>query len=96
MTLFVARARHATPNFSTDEEQLAEVAKLCTDLDRLPLALELAAARVGALSPADSAGNWPFTVTYQATSGPAHGRALGRDERVGRRSGLHSAGAPTR
>jgi predicted ATPase/class 3 adenylate cyclase len=45
---FVARARAAAPDFEPDET----VAEICRRLDDLPLALELAAARVTALSPA--------------------------------------------
>jgi predicted ATPase/DNA-binding SARP family transcriptional activator len=74
VTLFVARARACAPNFSTEEEQLAEVAKLCTELDRLPLALELAAARVGALSPAELRRQLAVHGGLPAAFGPPHGR----------------------
>ncbi|HEY6834871.1 MAG TPA: adenylate/guanylate cyclase domain-containing protein [Gaiellaceae bacterium] len=46
--LFVARARAALPEFEPDEH----VDELCERLDDLPLALELAAARITLLSPA--------------------------------------------
>jgi predicted ATPase len=46
--LFTARATAVKPRFAPDEA----VAELCTRLDNLPLALELAAARVRMLSPA--------------------------------------------
>jgi predicted ATPase/class 3 adenylate cyclase len=45
---FVARARAIKPDFTADES----VSEICRRLDELPLALELAAARVKALSPA--------------------------------------------
>jgi predicted ATPase len=50
--LFVERAGAAAPGFRLDEENAADVARICFRLDGLPLALELAAGRMGALSPA--------------------------------------------
>ena len=50
--LFVERATAAAPGFVLDEENTADVARICFRLDGLPLALELAAGRLGALSPA--------------------------------------------
>jgi non-specific serine/threonine protein kinase len=49
--LFVDRARLAAPGFKVDVSNVAAVAELCRRLDGLPLALELAAARVAVLSP---------------------------------------------
>src|SRR5829696_5114719 len=50
--LFVERAGAAAPGFELDDENAVDVARICFRLDGLPLALELAAGRLGALSPA--------------------------------------------
>src|SRR6201999_3356732 len=43
--LFVARARAARPGFQPDEADFAAIGAICTELDGLALAIELAAAR---------------------------------------------------
>ncbi|HEV2976072.1 MAG TPA: adenylate/guanylate cyclase domain-containing protein [Casimicrobiaceae bacterium] len=48
--LFVERARLQQPNFDLVDRLLPTVTQLCARLDGIPLALELAAARVGVLS----------------------------------------------
>ena len=50
--LFVDRAAAAAPQFTLDEHNGADVARICLRLDGLPLALELAAGRLAALGPA--------------------------------------------
>ena len=47
--LFIARARSVQPEFTPDETTTGELAGICGRLDGLPLAIELAAARVAAL-----------------------------------------------
>jgi predicted ATPase/DNA-binding CsgD family transcriptional regulator len=48
--LFVERATAAWPGFELNDSNLAAVAEICRTLDGVPLAIELAAARVRALS----------------------------------------------
>jgi predicted ATPase/class 3 adenylate cyclase len=51
--LFVERAREAQPSFALTDDSVAAIAEICARLDGLPLAIELAAARLKLFSPHD-------------------------------------------
>jgi predicted ATPase/class 3 adenylate cyclase len=53
--LFVERAAAVTPGFVLSDENAAAVGQVCRRLDGVPLAIELAAARVPAMTPAELA-----------------------------------------
>jgi predicted ATPase/DNA-binding SARP family transcriptional activator len=68
--LFAERARAARPGFVLDEGSLAEVRAVCRALDGLPLAIELAAARLRTLPLAELAARLTERVQPQERSGP--------------------------
>jgi predicted ATPase len=77
--LFAARAQAVRDDFRLDESTLPTVAEVCRALDGLPLALEIAAARVRSLSVEDVAARLVrrFTLLRSSTrSLPARHRSL--------------------
>ena len=58
VTLFVERATATLPTFVLDRSNVAAVVEICRRLDGIPLALELAAARVNVLSADEIASGW--------------------------------------
>lgn len=68
MRLFEERAREVRPDFTIDDDNRAAVAELCRRVDALPLAIELAAARVRLLSPQAMLGRLQETLPLLSTS----------------------------
>jgi predicted ATPase len=75
--LFVDRAQAARPDFQVTRANAAAVAGLCVGLEGLALALELAAARAGILSPgkmlAGLESRFDLLVSRRRTEDPRHG-----------------------
>ena len=55
--LFAERARATRPDFAINERSAPAVVEICRRLDGIPLAIELAAARISSMSPQEIAGH---------------------------------------
>lgn len=64
VALFAERATAADPAFAVSPANRSAVAEACRRLDRLPLALELAAARMRVLSPAELVADLPVHLRF--------------------------------
>src|SRR5262249_32588241 len=62
--LFVQRARSARPGYTVSDDQVESLGLLIDRLDGLPLSIELAAARIGSLSPAQMLGEIDDRFTF--------------------------------
>jgi predicted ATPase len=67
--LFISRARAVRPGFTLSNATSRTVAQICRRLDGLPLAIELAAARLRLLTPEDLLGRLEHSLTL-LTGGP--------------------------
>ena len=76
--LFVRRATDRRRDFRLDDANAEAVAELCRRLDGLPLALELAAARMSALTPGELAErlSWRFRLLHGGPRSPERHRTL--------------------
>jgi predicted ATPase/class 3 adenylate cyclase len=68
--LFVERARALRPDFQIDQDNASTVAEICRRLDGLPLAIELAAARIRLLTPSAILARLDQRLTLLAGSTP--------------------------
>ena len=79
VSLFIERALAVRPDFAVSNETAPAVAEICARLDGLPLAIELAAARVTTLTPhaiLERLGNRPRLLTGGAADLPFRQRTL--------------------
>lgn len=105
INLFVDRARAVDRDFTPDEAKIVQIAEICRRLDGIPLALELAAARLSVmsvteiaqglsarfrLSSRDHRGLPPRHRTLQATMDWSYSLLPAEEQRVFRHAGVFS------
>jgi predicted ATPase/transcriptional regulator with XRE-family HTH domain len=66
--LFAERASRAVPRFTISDADAGDIARVCRRLEGIPLAIELAAARMGTLAPAQLAGELDEQMPLAATA----------------------------
>ena len=78
VALFVERAQAAKPDFELSMENVADVVAVCSALDAMPLAIELAAAQAKILSPAELLARFgePLELSSAAQDLPERHRTL--------------------
>ena len=74
VALFVDRARAVRPDLQLGADNLAAIVGVCRHLDGLPLSLELAAARIRSLNPADLAARMTGRLDLVSSTGADAGR----------------------
>jgi predicted ATPase/DNA-binding SARP family transcriptional activator len=72
--LFVDRARQVRPGFALTGDNCGAVARLCRSLDGIPLAIELAAARVELLEPGEIIERLDRVLSVLTSAGPGKNR----------------------
>jgi len=77
--LFVDRASHALPGFTLSDDNRREVVEICQQLEGIPLAVELAAVRLRAMSPRELLeglrGHWEL-LGFGTRGGPERHRTM--------------------
>lgn len=106
--LLIDRIRRVRPDFDLDDENAEALAEICRRLDGLPLAIELAAARLRVLSPQDLLQRLEHRLDSLTTSSPdapdrhrtlratiawSHDHLSPDEQRVFRRLGVFAGGA---